>query len=103
MSDNIDKILESYSIEQLNSVIRKAQDEVDRKKVDEIQVARRQWLEQATTLGMAPEDILMYSGRRKGKPKYQNPNNLEQTWTGRGKKPNWLKNVPDLEAYRIPE
>lgn len=27
----------------------------------------------------------------KVKPKYQNPNNLSQTWTGRGRKPDWVK------------
>ncbi len=103
MSETISDILDSSSIEQLNSLIKKAQEEIERKKVDEIQVTRHQWLEQATTLGMSPEEILKYSGRRKGKPKYRNPNNPEQTWTGRGKKPNWLKDAPDPEAYRIPE
>lgn len=31
-------------------------------------------------------------GRQKpvGNPKYQHPSNREQTWTGRGRKPNWL-------------
>ena len=103
MSETISDFLESSSIEQLNSLIKKAQEEIERKKVDEIQLARRQWLEQATTLGMSPEDILKYSGRRKGKPKYRNPNNPEQTWTGRGKKQNWLKDAAGPEAYRIPE
>lgn len=30
--------------------------------------------------------------RKKGKAvsKYRNPNNPDQTWTGRGRKPNWL-------------
>lgn len=103
MSETISDILDSSSIEQLNSLIKKAQEAIERKKVDEIQVTRHRWLEQAITLGMSPEEILKYSGRRKGKPKYRNPNNPEQTWTGRGKKPNWLKDAPDPEAYRIPE
>ncbi len=103
MRDPIESVRESSSIEQLNSLIKKAQDEIERKKVDEIQLARRQWLDRASILGMSPEGILKYSGRRKGKPKYRNPNNPEQTWTGRGKKPNWLKDASDPEAYRIPE
>lgn len=33
--------------------------------------------------------------RKKGKavPKYRNPQNPEQTWTGRGRKPNWIAEV----------
>lgn len=33
--------------------------------------------------------------KTKGAPKYRNPNNAEQTWTGRGRTPQWVK---DLEA-----
>ena len=103
MSETINGILDSSSIEQLNSLIKKAQEEIERKKVDEIQVTRHRWIEEAAQFGMSPEDVLQYSGRRKGKPKYRNPDNPDQTWTGRGKKPNWLKNAPDPNAYRIPE
>ncbi len=27
--------------------------------------------------------------------KYRNPDNHDQTWTGRGRAPKWLKNVPE--------
>ncbi len=37
--------------------------------------------------------------------KYQNPNNLSQTWTGRGMKPKWLQKLLDeghqLENFEI--
>jgi len=29
--------------------------------------------------------------RKKVPPKYQNPNNNTQTWTGRGRKPKWIE------------
>jgi DNA-binding protein H-NS len=35
----------------------------------------------------------LFGGRGKGKvsiPKYANPDDRSQTWTGRGRKPNWL-------------
>ena len=37
------------------------------------------------------------SSRRGGKvaPKYRNPHNTNQTWTGRGMKPRWLKALMD--------
>lgn len=49
----------------------------------------------ANESGFSLEDIL---GLRKGKgagkslgiAKYRNPENSEETWTGRGRKPNWL-------------
>jgi DNA-binding protein H-NS len=34
-------------------------------------------------------------------PKYRNPDDPGQTWTGRGRKPNWL--VAELEAGRDQE
>ena len=43
MSDSLDDILATYSVEQLNNVIRRAEEEIERKKVDEIQQARRQF------------------------------------------------------------
>jgi len=103
MSEVIHDILDSASIEQLNSLIKKAQEEIDRKKVDEIQVTRHRWFEEASQFGMTPQEVLDYSGRRKGKAKYRNPENPDLTWTGRGKRPGWLKDVADIEAYRIPE
>lgn len=40
----------------------------------------------------------------KGAPKYRNPNDTDQTWTGKGRKPNWVnealaagKSIEDLE------
>ncbi len=46
--------------------------------------------------GLAIEDVFAGSGprrgtlvRRKVKPKYRNPADAGQTWTGRGKRPRW--------------
>lgn len=110
MSNTIEDIIKSASIEQLQALIRKAEDEIEYKKIDEIEATRNEWLAKASQLGMEPEEILQYTGRRRkssGKPKYRNPANPEQTWTGHGKKPGWLKqaiaNGADQEAFRIPE
>ncbi len=110
MNNNIDDVIKSSSIEQLHNLIRKAEEEIEHKKVDEIEATRNEWIARATQLGMQPEEILQYNGRRRkstGKPKYRNPANPEQTWTGHGKKPGWLKqaveNGADQESFRIPE
>lgn len=43
----------------------------------------------------------------KSPPKYRNPADKKQTWTGKGRKPNWvlkaLETGNDLEAMIIPE
>ncbi len=39
--------------------------------------------------------------RAPGVPKYRNPENPKQTWTGRGKKPAWIVGVEDLTGYLI--
>lgn len=45
--------------------------------------------------GFAIEDVFAGSGRRgvrrKVKPKYRNPADPSQTWTGRGKRPRWYQ------------
>lgn len=110
MSNTIEEIIKSSSIEELHALIKKVEDEIEYKKVDEIEAVRSEWLAKASRLGMQPEEILQYSGRRRkstGKPKYRNPGDPEQTWTGHGKKPGWLKqaleNGADQEDFRIPE
>lgn len=44
--------------------------------------------------GFAIEDVFAGAGARRGvrrkvKPKYRNPGDPSQTWTGRGKRPRW--------------
>jgi DNA-binding protein H-NS len=48
---------------------------------------------------------LFGNGRRKGgkvAPKYRNPKNPDQTWTGRGRRPRWIAEVGgDLKRFLI--
>lgn len=108
MSNSIDDIIKSSSIEELQALIRKAEEEIKYKKIDEIETIRNEWLAKANQLGMQPEEILQYSSRKRkssGKPKYRNPSDPQQTWTGHGKKPGWLKQAiqsgADQESFRI--
>ena len=46
--------------------------------------------------GFSLDDLFSKSGgKRKNPPKYQNPADPSQTWTGRGRKPNWVKDALD--------
>lgn len=106
MSDDIEDLIHSYSVEQLKQLIQTAEDAIEQKKTGEIEALRDQMFKMADQYDMTPEEVINYSGRRKrspGKPKYRNPSNPEQTWTGRGKRPGWLKQADDIEVFRIPE
>ncbi|MDS4030240.1 MAG: H-NS histone family protein [Candidatus Contendobacter sp.] len=102
---NDDDLIESLSIEQLKTLIEKAQNSIEQKKASEIEAIRERMVEMAKRVDMAPEEVLNYSSRKRrpGKPKYRNPNDPEKTWTGRGKPPRWLKEMADPESCRIPE
>ena len=110
MSNTIESIIESASIEQLKAIIENAKNAIEQKKAGEIQAIREQMVQMANQVDMKPEDILAYSTRKKrssGKAKFYNLNDPSQTWTGHGKKPGWLRqaldNGADIEAFRIPE
>jgi DNA-binding protein H-NS len=70
---------------------------------------KRKFAEMASASGFAVEDF--FAGRRGHKlagnstVKYRNPNNASQTWTGRGRKPNWLVEAvakgQKLEAFLV--
>ncbi|MFO1371712.1 MAG: H-NS histone family protein [Candidatus Competibacteraceae bacterium] len=110
MNETIDNIISGYSIEQLNDLIKKVEDEKERKKASEIVALRSQMVAMASKLGMKVEDIISYESQKKktsGKPKYRNPADPEQTWTGRGKKPGWMRQAlaggAKPEDFAIPE
>ena len=55
--------------------------------------ARQEVEDLVKRLGFSFEEIAGFSPARKksvSAAKYRNPANPEQTWTGRGRKPNWL-------------
>jgi DNA-binding protein H-NS len=54
--------------------------------------------------GFRLSDIFGKGGGRKGKvaPKYRNPKNPDETWTGRGRRPRWMvKAGGDPKRYLI--
>ncbi len=62
----------------------------DRRKKDAIEALE----EKARSLGFSLGELLGTSAPRKrkpGKPKYANPDNSADTWTGRGRKPHWVE------------
>jgi DNA-binding protein H-NS len=89
--------LESMSRDELKKLIvdaQKALKTVDTRRRSE---AKRAAEQAAKEYGFSLEEILNAGGKStKGMPKYANPADPSQTWTGRGRKPNWV--IEAIEA-----
>lgn len=98
---HIDAIdLSLLSIEDLETLIQRAQTAVRQAKAKQASDLRRQVEMTASSLGISIAELVglekpAKSSKRasggKVAPKYRNPANPEQTWTGRGQKPVWLR------------
>ncbi|MCA2011880.1 H-NS histone family protein [Cereibacter sphaeroides] len=86
--------LEGMSLKELKQL----QKDVDAAIVDFKDRERRQAVAEveafARERGISLSDLSELSGKRKRKPaapKYANPADQEQTWTGRGRRPRWVE------------
>lgn len=61
----------------------------DRRENDRARV-RHELAELAQKHGFSVKEVLGLSKGRAAAVKYRNPDNPSETWTGRGRKPNWL-------------
>jgi DNA-binding protein H-NS len=97
--------LENMSRDELTKLISdatKALKSVDIRRKAEAKLAAEKAVKE---FGYSLDEILSTGGKTtKGAPKYANPDDASQTWTGRGRKPNWViealnsgKTVEDLE------
>ena len=107
MSAVVDQIdLSSYSVEELNELVEKAKMEVAIKEQNRVQEIRSQMEKLASDLNMSVDEVMRFDVKKKktgskpaSKVKFRNPNNPEQTWTGRGKRPRWLQEALDKGAH----
>ena len=91
--------LTNYSVAQLESLIGEAQQELERKRSEERSARVREIRRLAAEAGLEV-DIRGARAARTGRasasklpPKYRNPGNPEQTWTGRGPRPQWFRDA----------
>lgn len=88
--------IESLSQEELNELIARAEQQKKKIHRDRINDVRKKITDMAKAEGYSIEELFGGRGgasrRSVGKvaPKYRNPANPEQTWTGRGKRPRWF-------------
>jgi DNA-binding protein H-NS len=103
MIEDID--FSSYSLEQLKALVQGAKREIALKERNQVQEIYDRILELANSVGMSMEDLLGFEDDPKNKGlngtenvKFRNPNNPDQTWVGRGKRPQWLRQALEQGA-----
>lgn len=98
--------LEEATLEELQKV----EAELSRVRSLKLEERKRAILEQIRNLSveydLTYEEIVRAvrttSKRGKAPPIYRNPENSRQTWSGKGKPPEWYASHPDKESLRIP-
>ncbi|MEW6445412.1 MAG: H-NS family nucleoid-associated regulatory protein [Pseudomonadota bacterium] len=104
---NIDSIdLSQFTIEELDELSKRAQAAIRQIKAKRASDLRRQVEQTAAALGISVAELVglekgsakRASSGSKVAPKYRNPTNADQTWTGRGQKPVWLREQLDKGA-----
>lgn len=112
--------LETLSRQELNQLLEQVQQQIVKRERGELDTARDQIMAIAHRFNMSLEQFLEKVGligpdgvikeRRKHAtsgtkvaPKYRNPDDHRQVWTGRGRKPEWMKDTKGrpLEAFEI--
>ena len=109
-----DSFLEKSTIQELVAFRELLDQAIEAKQAEAQKELVAKFQTEAESLGLSLSDILENMENKpkrkigKAKPKYRNPDNQEQTWSGRGRMPNWLTAIvgddrEKAEEYRIPE
>lgn len=86
--------LEKLSDVELSELAEAVAQEQARRQEGALKEALAKIKEIAAGLGMTVKELLAHQGKSrttsKGEPKYRNPENPAQTWTGKGTRPGWF-------------
>ncbi|ASK35822.1 H-NS histone family protein [Alloalcanivorax mobilis] len=116
--------LDALSVDELEKLIKQAQKKLEKKRMDAVKNAQAEIGKIAKDLGVSVEELLQEKTTRKkaarkgarkkpkaagvrkpARVKYRNPVDSSQTWTGRGKRPVWLRealeNGASLESFEV--
>ncbi|MBY0226110.1 MAG: H-NS histone family protein [Hyphomicrobium sp.] len=113
--------MEKLSYDELIALKRRVEKALEAKKSEHVDQVRAQIHAQLEKAGLSVADVLGHAapsfasqaslkprGPAKGSkvaPKFRNPKNPEQTWSGRGLKPRWLQEAlgrgQKLESFKI--
>ncbi|MBL7251109.1 H-NS family nucleoid-associated regulatory protein [Alloalcanivorax sp. C16-2] len=116
--------LDDYSVAELEKLIKQAERKLEKKRMEAVKSAQAEINKIAKDLGVSVDDLLEEKSksrkkttarkatrkkkaavRKPAKIKYRNPRDASQTWTGRGKRPVWLRDALEsgakLEEFEV--
>ena len=100
--------LEKMSYVELINLQKRVEEAISEKRVADAQTTKEQLRQMAEKAGFDIKELFGRRGSPKGTgstAKYRNPKDTSQTWTGRGRKPNWLvdavKKGAKIESFAI--
>ena len=100
-----DSDLEKMSHDALWDLHQRIVEVLSRRLEDETRKLQKQLDELGRKSGKSPEELLQRRPYPKVQPKFRNPDNPSDTWSGRGKTPRWLAGLiaagRKLDEFRI--
>lgn len=101
--------LNHLTTSELEVLIIDAKRQIQNKQKHKAQEVYLQMVQLASSIGMSLDDVILQGRRQMGHkvasdkpkiaPKYQNPVNPVETWSGRGKQPRWI--VTAISSGRV--
>ena len=99
--------LDTYSYPELLNLQKRVEEAIAEKRAENAQATKEQLRVMAEKAGFNIKELFGKRGSLKGSgvAKYRNPKDSSQTWSGRGRKPNWLvdavKKGAKLDGFKI--
>ncbi len=95
--------LEKMSLKELTALQTRINQAIAEKRIEERSGVRAKLEEMAKASGFSVGELFGGRGKRgKIAPKYRNPKDPSQTWTGRGRRPKWIVEAGgDLKRFLI--
>lgn len=92
-----------YTLEDLELLIIEASSEIQKRREASAQKVKQQIKQLLNESGLSLQEVFeepLLRKPRKVPPKYRNPDNPDETWSGRGKMPVWLRERVEAGAQR---
>jgi DNA-binding protein H-NS len=90
-----DEDLKKLSIEELNNLTKSAQEIINQRRINKADNLVKNIIDLIEKSDFTIKEIMPLLNKKKSqskiKPKYANPKNNAETWTGRGKTPTWAE------------
>jgi|HigsolmetaAR202D_1030399.scaffolds.fasta_scaffold08919_2 DNA-binding protein H-NS len=89
--------LSKYSSQELRQLKEEIDRELKKRRKEEVKLAQKELKSVAERYGFSLSELLaaqsgrIAEGGSKGAAKYQHPDDASKTWSGRGRKPGWVK------------